>query len=98
MRRFPDEQSAIKYLKPILWPTIPVCPYKSKHITEKHVKDQYHCNDYRKDFIIRVGTILHRLHVPFHKWLYAMYLLVSARKGISSLQFSEGIRVTQKSV
>jgi transposase-like protein len=34
--------------------------------------------------------------VPLHKWLYAMYLLVTARKGISSVQLHAQIGVTQK--
>jgi len=34
--------------------------------------------------------------VPLHKWLYSMYLLVTARKGISSLQLAKEIGVTQK--
>jgi ISXO2-like transposase domain len=49
------------------------------------------------DFTIRTGTIFERSHVPLHKWLYAMYLLVTARKGISSLQLAKEIGVTQKS-
>ncbi len=27
-----------------------------------------------------------RSHVPLHKWVYAMYLTVTSRKGISSLR------------
>lgn len=34
--------------------------------------------------------------MPLDKWLYALYLLVTARKGISSLQLSKEIGVTQK--
>src|SRR6185369_162387 len=34
---------------------------------------------------------------PLHKWLYAMYLLVTARKGISSMQLAKEIGITQKS-
>ena len=49
------------------------------------------------DFTIRTGTIFERSHIPLHKWLYAMYLLVTARKGISSLQLAKEIGVTQKS-
>jgi hypothetical protein len=40
---------------------------------------------------------MERSHIPLHKWLYAMYLLVTARKGISSLQLSKEIGLTQKS-
>lgn len=48
-------------------------------------------------FTVRTGTIFERSHVPLHKWLYAMYLLVTARKGISSIQLSKEISITQKS-
>ena len=47
--------------------------------------------------VMRTGTIFERSHVPLHKWVYAMYLLVTARKGISSLQLSKEIGITQKS-
>lgn len=46
---------------------------------------------------INTGTIFERSHVPLHKWIYAMYLLVTARKGISSLQLAKEIGITQKS-
>ncbi len=45
---------------------------------------------------MRTGTIFERSHVQLHKWLYAMYLVLTARKGISSLQLSKQIGVTQK--
>ena len=39
---------------------------------------------------------MERSHIPLHKWLYAMYLMVTARKGISSMQLAKEIGVTQK--
>ncbi len=53
------------------------------------------CGDF--DFTVRTGTIFERSHIPLHKWVYAMYLLVTARKGISSMQLAKEIGVTQKS-
>ena len=90
-QKFPDEQSAIDYLSEILWKDGVVCGYcKSKNVKERISKPNfYHCNDCKKDFSIRVGTIFHRSHVPLYKWLWAMYMMVTARKGVSSLQFSE---------
>lgn len=44
----------------------------------------------------RTNTIFERSKVPLNKWLYAMYLLVTARKGISSTQLAKEIGVTQK--
>jgi len=57
----------------------------------------YRCNRCKEDFTVRTGTIFERSHVPLHKWVYAMYLLVTARKGISSMQLSKEIGITQKS-
>src|SRR6185503_13294401 len=57
----------------------------------------YRCNACKEDFTVRTGTIFERSHVPLHKWLYAMYLLITARKGISSLQLSKELGITQKS-
>ena len=33
------------------------------------------------------GTICEYSHVPLHKWIYAMYLIVTARNTISSLNY-----------
>jgi transposase-like protein len=44
---------------------------------------------------VRTGTVFGRSHVPLHKWVYAMYLLMTARKGISSMQLAKEIGVRQ---
>jgi transposase-like protein len=59
-------------------------------------KGFYRCNPCKKDFTVRTGTIFERSHIPLHKWLCAMYLLVTARKGISSMQLSKELDITQK--
>lgn len=95
---FPDEESARKYLEGRLWPngtTCPECKGKERITTRKD--GFYRCNACKVDFTVRTGTIFERSHVPLHKWLYAMYLLVTARKGISSLQLGKEIGITQKS-
>ncbi len=95
---FPDEPTARAYLVERRWPQGAVCPacQEGKRITAR--KDGfYRCNACKTDFTVRTGTIFERSHVPLHKWLYAMYLLMTARKGISSLQLGKEIGVTQKS-
>lgn len=94
---FPDQESARKYLESRMWPNGAKCPHCGGHERITARKDGYYrCNPCKKDFTVRTGTIFHRSHVPLHKWLYAMYQLVTARKGISSLQLSKEIGVTQK--
>ena len=85
-------------LKARLWPNGPRCPVcgLGERITAR--KDGfYRCNQCKEDFTVRTGTIFERSHVPLHKWIYAMYLLVTARKGISSMQLAKEIGITQKS-
>lgn len=95
---FPDSESARLYLEARLWPTGPRCPLcQSGERISARPEDYYKCNACKLVFTVRTGTVMERSHVPLHKWLYAMYLLVTARKGISSLQLSKEIGITQKS-
>lgn len=94
----PDAITARKYLEARLWPNGVVCPVcKTQERITARKAGFYRCNACKEDFTVRTGTIFERSHVPLHKWVYAMYLLVTARKGISSLQLAKEIGVTQKS-
>lgn len=97
-QKFPDQESARIYLESRLWPNGVKCSFcgQLENITTRK-NGFYRCNNCGKDFTVRTGTIFERSHVPLHKWVYAMYLLVTARKGISSLQLSKEIGITQKS-
>src|SRR5580658_661228 len=94
---FPDQETARTYLEGRLWPNGPKCPVcgLGERITAR-AGGFYRCNQCKEDFTVRTGTIFERSHVPLHKWVYAMYLLVTARKGISSMQLAKEIGVTQK--
>ncbi len=95
---FPTAESARLYLESRLWKNGAVCPTcKSGERITVRKGGFYRCNACKLDFTVRTGTIFERSHVPLHKWLYAMYLLVTARKGISSMQLAKEIGITQKS-
>ena len=93
----PDAETARLYLESRLWPdgvTCPTCAGRERITNRKG--DFYRCNRGETTFTVRTGTIFERSHVPLHKWVYAMYLVVTARKGISSMQLAKEIGVTQK--
>ena len=94
---FPDEETARQYLEGRLWPDGVMCPTcAAKDRITPRKQGFYRCNACQLDFTVRTGTIFERSHVPLHKWVYSMYLLVTARKGISSMQLAKEIGVTQK--
>lgn len=94
---FPDAESARVYFEAKRWPSGATCPAcgEAERIYHKG-GGLYRCNVDLSVFSVRTGTIFEKSKVPLHKWLYAMYLLVTARKGISSLQLAKQIGVTQK--
>jgi len=55
------------------------------------------CRDCGKQFTVRKGTIFEESHLPLHKWLQAIHLMVSSKKGISSHQLHRVLEITYKS-
>ena len=99
---FFNEFAAIQKVESILWPQGPVCPhcggtnkiYELRGVsTRPGLKKCGHC---RKQFTVKVGTIFKSSHVPLYKWLQAIYLLCSSKKGISSNQLHRTLEVTLK--
>lgn len=50
----------------------------------------------RKQFTVRQGTLFEESHLALHKWLQAVYLLCSSKKGISTQQLKRSLEVDQK--
>src|SRR6202045_1341390 len=46
----------------------------------------FFCSDCRDKFTVRTGTVMERSHIPLHKWLIAMHLMIASKKGMSALQ------------
>lgn len=94
---FLDPETARTYLESRLWKNGCICPYchKTERISTRK-NGYYRCNICKIDFTVRTGTIFERSHLPLHKWIYAIYLLMTNHKGISSLQLAKEISITQK--
>ncbi len=99
---FHDEAAAVAKLESIVWPTGPVCPHcgsaeKIYAIGGKTARAGLRkCGNCRKQFTVTVGTVFESSHVPLHKWLQAVYLMASSKKGISAHQLHRTLEVTYK--
>src|SRR6266705_296562 len=104
---FADDTQAREFLESKLWPAGPVCPhcgsaeaYKltAKPESKKPVRPGvYKCKACRKQFTVRVGTIFEDSHIPLCKWLMALHLMTSSKKGVSSLQLKRELGITYRS-
>ncbi len=98
----PDENSCREFLEHLRWDGEPVCPhcglkdkshYKLK--TKGVFKGLYKCKACRERFSVTVKTMFEGSHISLRKWFIAMYIFSNHKKGISSLQLSRDIDVTQ---
>jgi len=93
----PDERAAIKYFKAIRWANGEFCPYCGHpEIYALKGDRSWKCAQCRTKFSIRVGTIFEDSKIELRKWLAAVWLITSHRKGIASAQLARDIGVTQK--
>lgn len=96
-QQFPTEKEASKIFENLRWGETIVCPHcGSIHISRTKLMP-YRCKDCRKHFSVRTGTVLAESKLPLQKWLLAMYILSSSKKGMSSVQLAEYLEITQKS-
>lgn len=83
------------FLERMRWPNGPICPkcgagepysITRKSRTKNTVQSLYKCRACRKQFTATVGTIFEDSHIPLSKWLAALFLMCSSKKGISAHQ------------
>ncbi|SHM56641.1 Transposase zinc-ribbon domain-containing protein [Fibrobacter sp. UWR3] len=99
LKKFPDNETARKFLERKRWGDTPTCPYCSyTHSVARTDKKLgfYRCNHCRKEYSVRTNSIFANSKVGLDKWVIAMYLMVTARKGVSSMQLSKELDITQK--
>jgi len=99
---FTDEDAARAHLESVRWPQGPVCPHcggterNSLMHGKSHRPGLYFCGDCRDPFTVTVGTVFERSKIPLTKWLLAMQLICSSKKGMSSHQLHRTLGVTYK--
>ena len=99
MARFPTDKDARAHIKRMRWGDEPHCPHcgslRISHIANENPQP-YRCKDCRKHFSVTTGTVFHSANLSPRKCLYAIYLMIIAKKSISSCQMARELGCTQK--
>lgn len=95
---FKDESTCKAYLEQKRWGGTPACHHCGS-IRVYRTKSGFKCAETlcNKKFSVTSGSIYHGTHLPLRIWFAAIYLASSSKKGISSLQLSRQLGITQKS-
>jgi transposase-like protein len=95
---FSDPQRVFEYAVKLRWPdgkvTCPRCN-GSKHSFIK-TRRVWFCYDCKKQFTLKIGTVMEDSPISLDKWMAAFWMLVNCKNGVSSLEIHRALKVTQK--
>ena len=102
---FTDDDKARKAFEAVRWPNGPVCPHCGNVDQDKIAKAQgkavrpglYYCAACNDQFTVTVGTVMESSKISISKWLFAMHLMGSSKKGMSAHQLHRLLGITYKS-
>ena len=100
---FAEESKAIGFIERLIWPDGPVCPHCGAYERQGHIKGKSarpglrKCGECRKQYTYKIGTVFEGSHIPATKWLMAIYMMCSSKKGVSAKQIERGLGISYKS-
>jgi transposase-like protein len=93
--RFHDEDAAREHIELSRWANGVNCPFCGSldvmRMAGKTQPGMFLCRDCRDKFSCRTGTLMERSHIPLHKWLLAIHLMATSKKGISAHQMMRNL-------
>lgn len=102
--QFKTEEGAFAYVESKLWPEGPIChhcgncdPARIRKMEGKTTRlGLYKCNECRKPFTVRMGTIFESSHLALNLWLQVIHLMCASKKGISTRQIQRMLQCSMK--
>jgi transposase-like protein len=95
---FSDADNCISFLSEMRWPDGVECPIcgerKVSYLTTRRV---WKCLTCKKQFSVKVGSIMEDSPITLDKWLVSIWLIANAKNGISSHELHRSLGITQKS-
>jgi transposase-like protein len=100
--RFQNVEKAREWFEMQRWPDGPTCSHCGSYSVtglqgKAHRPGVYQCNDCREQFTVTTGSVMERSKIPLNKWLMAMHLMASSKKGYSAHQLHRTLGITYQS-
>ncbi len=96
---FADADNCIRYMVSHRWPNGVVCPTCGReNVTWLANQRKWQCKSShaKRQFSAKVGTIFEDSPLGLEKWLPAVWIIATAKNGVSSCEIARSLGVTQK--
>ena len=101
IQTFSDPDVCLRYFMAQRWPdgvvTCPTCGRKDVSYLANQRKWQCKAKHPKRQFTVKVGTIMEDSPLPLSAWLAAMWLIGNCKNGVSSCELARDLGITQKS-
>lgn len=98
VRYFAEGDNALNFMRRLRWPDgkakCPRCNTENNCFMDK--RKVWQCRDCRKQFTVKLGTIMEDSPIALDKWICAMWMIANAKNGISSYELHRSLGMTQK--
>lgn len=94
---FSDLDTCTTFMAQIRWPEGVTCTNcNGKAVSYLSTRRMWKCKACKKQFSVKVGTVMEDSPIGLDKWLAAIWLIANAKNGISSCEIHRALGVTQK--
>ena len=95
---FADADNCTNFLSQMRWPNGVECPAcNSRELSYLSTRRLWKCKACKKQFSVKVGSIMEDSPIGLDRWLAAIWLIANAKNGISSCELARSLGMTQKS-
>ena len=101
-----DETAAVEFMESMRWDGEPACPrcgdtdvyqMRARATGERSARFLWRCRGCRRQYTVRVGTVMEDSPIPLRHWCFAFWAACSSKKGVSALQIRRQTGLSYKS-
>jgi transposase-like protein len=101
-----DELAAVEFFERKMWNGTPRCPHcqatsvyqmKDAKTGQRNKAYLWRCHDCKKQFTVRIGTVLEESRIPLRHWAYAFWRMASSKKGVAALEIARHCQISYPS-
>jgi transposase-like protein len=101
-----DERAAVEFFEEQLWHGVPQCAHCGSPSVyamvdaktgQRSKRFLWRCHECKKQFTVRVGTVLEESRIPLRHWAYAFWRAATSKKGVAALEIKRDCQISYPS-